>query len=302
MHPTAKSTFIKAAVCFSIIILAFAIIVPIMSVNFLASSANKRLDARSSPLYQDASVVDKILVDMEVTLVKDNEVKVTMNFEPFGKYRGDSTLDKLALPVDFAFNSNLVKTPVGSVMAKRTETLQLGATDNYPFDQPESFFQLSASQIAGNDTVAVPFGLIIFGNFAGFNIETSIAPDEVGEDAYIVGGSVLAQRSNQTITFSVLLTVLMWVIALSIVALTLSFLFIPGSGADLPPLPAFVGLLFALPSVRNTQPNSPPIGALMDVVGFFWSMALVGVCTITLILTMTSRKWVAYEKKLAESS
>jgi hypothetical protein len=35
-----------------------------------------------------------------------------------------------------------------------------------------------------------------------------------------------------------------------------------------------VALLFALPAVRNTQPEVPPIGAAVDVLGFFWNMSL----------------------------
>jgi hypothetical protein len=42
-----------------------------------------------------------------------------------------------------------------------------------------------------------------------------------------------------------------------------------------PPTIGFsIGLLFALPAMRNTQPEVPPIGVAVDVLGFFWNMSI----------------------------
>jgi hypothetical protein len=35
-----------------------------------------------------------------------------------------------------------------------------------------------------------------------------------------------------------------------------------------------IALLFALPAMRNTQPEVPPIGVAVDVLGFFWNMSI----------------------------
>lgn len=41
---------------------------------------------------------------------------------------------------------------------------------------------------------------------------------------------------------------------------------------DVPPpvIALFATMLFALPSVRNLQPGVPPIGASVDIIGFYW--------------------------------
>jgi hypothetical protein len=36
-----------------------------------------------------------------------------------------------------------------------------------------------------------------------------------------------------------------------------------------------IGLLFALPSLRNVQPDVPIIGSAIDVLGFFWNMSMI---------------------------
>lgn len=38
-----------------------------------------------------------------------------------------------------------------------------------------------------------------------------------------------------------------------------------------PTIAVNAALLFALPALRNTQPGVPPVGALIDVCGFFWN-------------------------------
>lgn len=52
-----------------------------------------------------------------------------------------------------------------------------------------------------------------------------------------------------------------------------------------PPTIGFViGMLFALPSIRNIQPSIPGIGITADVVGFLWNMFIVALSGVLLLL------------------
>jgi Domain of unknown function (DUF4436) len=42
-------------------------------------------------------------------------------------------------------------------------------------------------------------------------------------------------------------------------------------------------LLFALPPVRNSQPNIPPIGCVADLASFLWCMVLISLSLVLLI-------------------
>ncbi len=55
-----------------------------------------------------------------------------------------------------------------------------------------------------------------------------------------------------------------------------------------PPLPAAT-LLFALPAVRAVQPGVPDVGAVIDVVGFFWNMALLALTSCWLLAAIYVR-------------
>ena len=45
----------------------------------------------------------------------------------------------------------------------------------------------------------------------------------------------------------------------------------------------FVGVLFALPPLRDSLPGRPPPGTIFDFVSFYWSVTLIGVGLILLL-------------------
>lgn len=49
-------------------------------------------------------------------------------------------------------------------------------------------------------------------------------------------------------------------------------------------------LLFALPAVRAVQPGVPDVGAVIDIVGFFWNMALLALTSCWLLAAIYVRR------------
>jgi hypothetical protein len=45
-----------------------------------------------------------------------------------------------------------------------------------------------------------------------------------------------------------------------------------------PTLASLAALLFAIPGIRNSMPNTPPVGTLSDFIVFFWALLIVAVC------------------------
>lgn len=43
-----------------------------------------------------------------------------------------------------------------------------------------------------------------------------------------------------------------------------------------------ISLLFALPFLRNVQPDVPPFGSYFDILAFYWNMAIVAISSIVL--------------------
>ncbi|KAJ9049803.1 hypothetical protein DSO57_1020870 [Entomophthora muscae] len=76
-------------------------------------------------------------------------------------------------------------------------------------------------------------------------------------------------RPPTTILICVFMAALMWVLAIAMVNLAWDALFFQ---RDVPPplLGIGVAMLFALPTLRNSQPGVPAMGCLLDMLGFFW--------------------------------
>lgn len=109
------------------------------------------------------------------------------------------------------------------------------------------------------------------------------AADPVAE---IDGGNDMTfdvSRSRATLVFGTFIIVLMW--ALTTLAVVMAAAEIRAGGKMEGPLIGFLGvLLFAFPSIRNSIPNSPPLGVLSDFVAYFWCEIILGLTLVTTLV------------------
>lgn len=75
----------------------------------------------------------------------------------------------------------------------------------------------------------------------------------------------------------------MWTLSLTILTLSATIWF-RDRKVEPPTIGLCASLIFALPAIRNTQPDSPPIGCTVDVAGFFFNMAIVAFATFLAML------------------
>nr|KAJ3400147.1 hypothetical protein HK105_004771 [Polyrhizophydium stewartii] len=89
-------------------------------------------------------------------------------------------------------------------------------------------------------------------------------------------------RSWTTRLFSMMIVIIMWVLSLGVFVMAAT-LWLRGRKVEPPTIAVTGALLFALPSLRNSQPGAPIIGASIDVAGFMWNMLLVAVSSVLLL-------------------
>ena len=155
----------------------------------------------------------------------------------------------------------------------------------YPFDQHHGEFLITADTYAkGADGVLqsmgeVPVGLQGLGGVNGwdttFAFADTFAPSATGDVAF--------QRAFSTQAFAILMLVLATV--LSTFALVVGILvFTRRRRIEVALLAWTASLLFSLPLLRNYMPNSPPVGAALDIYIYLWLIAMAVTATVLVIL------------------
>ncbi|ORZ40307.1 hypothetical protein BCR44DRAFT_1424802 [Catenaria anguillulae PL171] len=174
-----------------------------------------------------------------------------------------------------------------------TIPFESGNIISYPFDQHQSSIDITAQ--IGNPTnnpnatfIPVPLRLTVDGAVPGFSLrEFSVFADE-GRGFASMFVSLTIGRSGTTKGFSIFIVVLTWFLSLIMGWLSIQVVRLKRP-VEAPMLASPCALLFALPSLRNVQPGVPSIGVTVDIVGFFWNMAIVAMSAILIILYFVLR-------------
>jgi hypothetical protein len=103
--------------------------------------------------------------------------------------------------------------------------------------------------------------------------------------------TIAMRRANNVITVSVMIMVIMFVLAISVVGMVFHVNASPGE-MNLLPLSLCVTLIFGLPALRNIQPGVPAVGILSDSMSFIWAEMMVSISAIALAWT-----WIVRSKK-----
>mgnify|MGYP003337102679 FL=1 len=143
-----------------------------------------------------------------------------------------------------------------------------------------SEFSLLAETVAPDGTLT-PLPLTVGSAHAktGWHTRYTIVPASLTEAKVTI---VAMHREPFIVAFAIMLGALMLLVA--IMAMAVGFLCITNRRASDPGMVGWlVGLLFALPFVRRIMPGDPPIGCLLDVAVFSWSLLL---CVVAMLLAL----------------
>jgi hypothetical protein len=212
----------------------------------------------------------------------EDAMTIRLEFAPLGSYRTGEILLNRAIDIFVSTSKgrSVLHFPADSVMSPTEATVSLldGEVLDYPFDSYHAALVIFAADSRGNN---VPISEEVSTGFNGFRINKSTA----NYHGYPYAKFHL-RRATTTIFFAVFIMLVFWAVALSAFALAVMLAerkrrFEAGFTGFL------AALLFALPTVRNNLPGSPPIGSLNDFLAFFWTE---GICALALVIVVVA--WV----------
>ncbi|KXZ51894.1 hypothetical protein GPECTOR_11g328 [Gonium pectorale] len=165
---------------------------------------------------------------------------------------------------------------------------------NYPFDVYSIEFEIKSlivdTTVEPYEMMTVDTGMILYEGELGWETHAELSA-VYDEDNSTTGIKFFMEihRSTSVKFFSMFIVILMWAISLFVFVLALNYCLSRSDeiSYDVPALA--VGLLFALPFVRDVQPNVPVVGATIDVFGFFWNVALVAGAAVIVLAALATR-------------
>jgi len=194
--------------------------------------------------------------------------------------------------IDGSSGTQEIRFPVGSRLAAKDVTLTTqGPSWEYPFDVHQGAFDIEAEtyekQPDGTLTTVqtLPLGVVI-------DEEAQAVGGVTGWDTLIEAGTYLDYtnfgitytRGFSTKVFAIMLLVLAVLLATS-TAVVAFLVAAEQRRAEIGLMAWTASLLFALPALRSFMPNSPPIGAQIDMYVYLWVMAAAIVAAITVIIS-----------------
>jgi Domain of unknown function (DUF4436) len=257
----------------------------------------------------------EIFVKMLTIDALKGDATARIEFVPHGSFANED--GSLAQPLKFFVNSANGKQETDFQKGKRMVPVEAvinmygGSTTDYPFDDYDAFVELYFTRPKADekkkpdggesktetpapdadkkdeaaDPDEVPLSVDFYGSIAGYKITSEKSKDSDGD---YVGIDVGVERSGTVKFFSMFVAVLMWVLTISVLFMVLSLVF-RGRKPELAMFSFMAALLFAFYTVRNSQPNVPPVGVYSDFFAFFWAEIILGCCLITGLITWLLR-------------
>ncbi len=144
----------------------------------------------------------------------------------------------------------------------------------------------SASADAVQDQL-VPANLVIYKTVPAFSVveaKQRITPEGV------INVSLEVSRAGTAKFFSLLVTVIMWALAVGVLLITVSVAK-RRRKLETAQISMMAVILFAMPAaLRSFQPGIPPPGVLSDFYGFFWADIVVALSLVTMLIIYLQRR------------
>jgi hypothetical protein len=227
-------------------------------------------------------------LELDVTVqhvnVGDQQMVLTVLPVPHGSLAVNASA--LTLSRSVQVNTTSLTTSDFQIQARRTVTQQqipVGLNDGVPSDYPFDHYTAEIGFTASEDSGSVPVVMNVYNADPSFELHPkSAAP--VGDGAQL---TVSFSRSRGTYILSWFMMAAMWALALSVM-MGARMIVRQRAGMIWPALSWMAATLFALVSLRNAAPGSPPIGSLMDYLAFFGAEVVIAV---SVTLTAAQGLW-----------
>jgi hypothetical protein len=265
------------------------------------------------------STGDFVTIEVRVTSVNTAQglLYEGIRLVPMGRFAQDKTspATDLKLLINSASGKQVVVFPKGErIVPIEVTSLLSGNQNRYPFDKystdidllvtapvkkkaqplPEQKLDDTVGPLASSLVIetsdldrseTVPINENFTAVFSGIKFEGTIAVDDTYK---LMHTTIEIRRANNVISVSLMVMTVMFVLAVSIMALVLDVIASPGE-VNLVPLSLCIALIFGLPALRSDQPNVPGMGVLSDYISFIWAEIMVSISAITLAWIQITR-------------
>ncbi len=155
-----------------------------------------------------------------------------------------------------------------------------GVVNNYPFDTYAGQLYVYVTSQDGKDAAEeeVPVLVNLTANIPGYQINAAADAKESTETTPLI--NMDASRSKTVVVVAIAGMIIMWAIGIAVIFLTMSFVF---RSRKAEAFAFYSGLLFGLFGLRNSLPNTPPIGTQSDFLSFLWVEAIVAIMMVLVI-------------------
>lgn len=193
----------------------------------------------------------------------------------------DALLDDVLLVVNDAQGQGARMLPAGQPMGTVTVTVPLADSraTRYPVDRYRGAIVVVARR-DGDETRPVPLRFSLRSSDPVFTVD--VAADRSTPEAAIV--DLRIGRRATVIGWAGFFVLVCWLLAIASASLGWTTV-VHGITAPGWSLGFLIGVLFALPPLRNALPGNPPSGSLVDLAAFYWA---VGIVALTLVAMMGS--------------
>ncbi len=217
-------------------------------------------------------LVTRVVVQPQADLLTDGRLARELTLR-VNDVRGETT---------HVFPDGQVPTPVEVRLA-----LVGGAVTQYPFDSYDAVLAafVTADDPYSGTAESLSFTLDVTTTVTDWDLSASLPGSESAPFATV---ELALARTGTTTAYAVWMMVLMWGLAATGVLIAWAVVIWQ---VELPlwVFGYFVGVLFALPPLRDSLPGRPPPGTVFDFVSFYWSVGIVGV-TLIVLLTVWIRR------------
>jgi hypothetical protein len=172
--------------------------------------------------------------------------------------------------------------------------LSEGSTTRYPFDRYRGSLFIVLNDDSGTTAEQLLVALEARSVIDDFALDAALPADSSSGPRSVTVVDWTARRSATTTVYAIWLMLLMWALAVTglliIWAVVIWMVEIPFWAFGY-----FVGVLFALPPLRDSLPGRPPPGTIFDYGSFYWSVTISGI-NLILILAIWLRRTHAKER------
>ncbi|KAJ3414131.1 hypothetical protein HDV05_007075 [Chytridiales sp. JEL 0842] len=264
---------------------------------FAALEARNQGSYYPTPFTGPVNVQDGILLQLKTTSVdfQANRINYNLRVYPLGKYILNKEIMVSTTPITLVMDNIERKFWVerGTINSPAQQNpfdftvIANGSPIFYPFDKHTNNFTMYAYE--GNNTEAVVPLFLDFRNIME-NYVVTTSYTFFGPSRANILAIVTVSRNAITQIFSIFTGLLMWVLGIAVSRFAVDAMTDTKKQVEGPVMGVCIAMLFALPALRNTQPNIPPIGVLSDVFAFFWAELAIIFTALTQVILYSIRK------------